>query len=252
MNTAAIKDLLYRMADDKLIIGHRSSEWVGLGPILEEDIAFASMAQDELGHAQSYYQILHELGEDDPDTIAFTRADVDFTCCHFVEYPIGEYDFSLMRHYLFEMADMIRLRHLVNSTYQPLAELSAKIAREEKYHQLHGKTFVQQLSRGNDESKGRMQQALNYAYPIAFGLFEPTVHSAALAAEGVIPLEDELMKEWRSTVEPFLIQQCGLSIPSVENFIDHFGGRSGHHTEHLAGLLSEMTEVYAIDPTAKW
>lgn len=252
MNTDALKDLLYRMADDKLIMGHRSSEWVGLGPILEEDIAFASMAQDEIGHAQSYYMLLQELGESDPDTIAFTRDESSFRCCHFVEMPIGEYDFSLMRHYLFEMADMVRLNHLMKSSYQPLQELAAKIAREEKYHQLHGKTFVQQLSNGGDVAKARMQTALNETYPLAFGVFEPTVHSATLAAEGVMPLEDELMKEWRMVVEPFLQNTCGLTIPSVENFIDHFGGRSGNHTVHLAPMLAEMTEVYAIDPAAKW
>lgn len=251
MNSAALKDLLFRLADDKLIMGHRSSEWIGLGPILEEDIAFASMAQDEVGHSQVYYQLLQELGEADPDTVAFTRSPEQFRCCHLVEYPIGDYAFSLMRHYLFEMADMVRLRYLVNSSYAPLAELAKKISREEKYHQLHGRTFVQQLAQANDDSRARMQAALDEAYPMAFGLFEPTKHSATLAAEGVQPLEDELMKEWRSTVEPFLTG-CGLALPDVSNFVDHFGGRSGHHTEHLPPLLAEMTEVYAIDPTAKW
>ena len=252
MNIKAIKDLLFRMADDKLIMGHRSSEWIGLGPILEEDIAFASMAQDEIGHAQAYYQLLQELGEADPDTVAFTRSVEDFRCCHLVEYPIGTYAFSLMRHYLFEMADMVRLRHLSKSAYGPLAELCTKISREEKYHQMHGKTFVRQLSRSTDEAKAHIQAAMDEAYPMSFGLFEPTVHSTTLAADGILPLEDELMKEYRMIVEPFLLGECGLRLPSVENFVDHFGGRSGHHTEHLGGLLSEMTEVYAIDPAAKW
>ncbi len=252
MNILALKDLLFRMADDKLIMGHRSSEWIGLGPILEEDIAFASMAQDEVGHAQAYYQLLQELGEADPDTTAFTRSESSFHCCHLVEYPIGDYAFSLVRHYLFEMADMIRLRHLVNTSYRPLAELALKISREEKYHQMHGKTFLRQLSRGNEDAKGRIQSALEEVYPMAFSLFEPTLHSVTLAGDGILPLEDQLMKEWRAEVEPFLLQDCGLHLPSVENFIDHFGGRSGHHTEYLAPLLAEMTEVYAVDPSAKW
>jgi ring-1,2-phenylacetyl-CoA epoxidase subunit PaaC len=80
--TAAAKDLIFRMADDELILGHRNSEWTALGPILEEDIAFSSMAQDKLGHAYAMYQILHKLGEADPDTIAFGRNEKDFKCCH--------------------------------------------------------------------------------------------------------------------------------------------------------------------------
>ena len=107
MQLVAIKDLLFRLADDKLIIGHRMSEWIGLGPILEEDIAFASMAQDEVGHSQAYFQLLHDLGEDIPDKVAFTRKEEAFTCCQMVEYPIGDYAFSLMRHYLFDMADLL-------------------------------------------------------------------------------------------------------------------------------------------------
>ena len=251
MTVAAIKDLLYRLADDKLILGHRNSEWIGLGPILEEDIAFASMAQDEVGHAQAYYRLLEELGEADPDQIAFTRPPEAFRCCHLVEYPIGDYAFSLVRHYLFDMADKVRLQHLSRSRYRPLAELARKLAREEKYHQLHAQTFLQQLGLSGPDANGRLQAALNQAYPIAFSLFEPTVHTETLAKEGVQPREDELMKGWRTEVEAFL-RQCQLQVPAVNDFVQHFGGRSGHHTEHLAPMLAEMTEVFAIDPEAKW
>ena len=98
----ALKDLIFRMADDQLILGHRNSEWTALGPILEEDIAFSSMAQDKLGHSLALYQVLNKLGEAEPDTLAFTREEKDFKCCHLVEYPIGDYAFSLMRHFLFD------------------------------------------------------------------------------------------------------------------------------------------------------
>lgn len=251
MNTTAIKNLLYRLADDKLIIGHRHSEWIGLGPILEEDIAFASMAQDEVGHSQAYYQILHELGEEDPDQIAFNRKAADFTCCQFVEFPIEDYAFSLMRHFFFDMADKVRLKHLKSSSFEPLAALAAKLSREEKYHQLHAQTFVQQLGRSTEEARLRMQTALNETYPMAFSIFEPTEFTEILAKEGVQPLEDTLMKEWRVEVEAFL-RSSNLQVPKVEDITEYFGGRSGHHTEYLQPLLTEMTEVFAIDPTAKW
>jgi ring-1,2-phenylacetyl-CoA epoxidase subunit PaaC len=252
MQLSSIKDLIYRLADDKLIAGHRMSEWIGMGPILEEDIAFASIAQDEVGHSQAYYNLLHDLGEDIPDKIAFMRKESDFKCCHLVEYPIGDYAFSLMRHYLFDMADMVRLKHLKESRYRPLAQLAVKLSREEKYHQLHARAWVQQLSTSTEEAKLKMQAALTELYPIAFSLFEPTVHTETLAADGVQPTEDKLMKEWRGIVEPFLTQTCGLNLPDVGNFIDHFGGRTGHHTEYLAPLLKEMMEVFVIDPEAIW
>jgi phenylacetate-CoA oxygenase PaaI subunit len=92
-----LKDLLYKMADDLLIIGHRNSEWTGLGPVLEEDIAFSSMAQDKVGQSLALYEILHQLGESDPDTVAFTRNAPQFHCSQLVELPIGEYDFSLVQ-----------------------------------------------------------------------------------------------------------------------------------------------------------
>lgn len=251
MKIEAIKDLLFRIADDKLIIGYRNSEWVGIGPVLEEDIAFASMAQDEIGHAQAYYQLLHDLGEAEPDTVAFTRSEQDFHCCHLVEYPIGDYAFSLVRHYLFDMADMVRLKYLSQSAYRPLSELAKKISREEKYHQMHARTFLQQLGNSTEEANQKLQTALNELYPIAFGLFEPTIHTETLAADKVQPLEDALMKEWRVLVEDFL-RTCKLTVPYAETMIEHFGGRSGHHTQHLGPLLAEMTEVFAIDPAAKW
>ena len=97
------KDLLYKMADDALIIGHRNSEWTGIGPMLEEDLAFSSMAQDKIGHSQALYRILHEtLGEAEPDKLGFMRTEKEFKCCQFVEQPIGEYDFSIVRQFLFD------------------------------------------------------------------------------------------------------------------------------------------------------
>jgi ring-1,2-phenylacetyl-CoA epoxidase subunit PaaC len=137
---APLKDLLFRMADDNLIIAHRNSEWTGLGPILEEDIAFSSIAQDKLGHSQALYAMLNTLGEAEPDTIAFTREERDFRCCRFVEYPIGGYEFSLVRHFLFDVAELLRWEMLETSTFEPLRKLAGKIRGEIKYHVFHANT----------------------------------------------------------------------------------------------------------------
>ncbi|HOO09250.1 MAG TPA: phenylacetate-CoA oxygenase subunit PaaI, partial [Cyclobacteriaceae bacterium] len=127
MNQEAIKELLYKMADDQLILGHRNSEWTGFGPLLEEDIAFSSMAQDKIGHSLALYTMLHDLGEQGPDTIAFLRSADQFHNSQFTELPNAEYDFSLIRHFLYDTAETIRFEMLSRSSYMPLAQLAAKV-----------------------------------------------------------------------------------------------------------------------------
>jgi ring-1,2-phenylacetyl-CoA epoxidase subunit PaaC len=252
MNQDAIKDLLFRLADDDLVIGHRMSEWTGLGPTLEEDIAFASIAQDEVGHAQAYYVILHELmGEATPDVLAFQRQPGNFRSCRFVEQPIGDYAFSLVRHLLYDLAEEIRLEALSRSAFIPAAQLAKKLVREERYHQLHALTWINQLGTATEESQRRMQEAINAALPMAYSIFEPTQWNDTLANEGIFPREQELQAKWELKVDE-VISQAGLKVPAVTDKTAFYGGRSGQHTEHLVKMLAEMTEVTVIDPTAVW
>lgn len=251
MNRTAVQKLLLRMADDELILAHRHSEWTGFGPILEEDIAFSSIAQDKLGHAQALYQMLHDdFGAPVPDANAFGRNEKDFTCCHFVELQNGEYDFSLMRHYLFDAAEYLRYGMLITSSYEPLAKLSRKIHGELKYHLYHAQTWIIQLSsQGTEESKARMQSALNEAWPYALGMFEAREDDEALAADGVFAGEEALYHAWLDAVTD-VCTRATLTVPSDATPV--VGGRKGFHTEHLQPMLDEMTEVYRIDPSAEW
>ena len=252
MNTDSIKELLYKMADDALIIGHRNSEWTGIGPLLEEDLAFASMAQDKVGHAQALYNIMHTvLGEKDPDTLAFTRTDKEFKCCQFVELPIGEYDFSIIRQFLFDHAESLRYEMLTASTFEPLAQLARKVKGEIKYHVMHADTFVRQLSKGNEESHARMQSALNYAMPFALGIFERSTYEADLISAGTFGGEEKLKDLWFTKITGILTS-AGLTIPQVDESKIIYGGRKGYHSEYLQPLLDEMTEVVRTDPSAEW
>src|SRR5690349_13014664 len=168
----ALKELLYKIADDQLILGHRNSEWTGFGPLLEEDIAFSSMAQDKIGQSHALYSILHQLGEQNPDTVAFMRNAEQFHNCIFVELPNGEYDFSLIRHFLYDTALAIRFEMLSASSFKPLAELSNKIKGELRYHTLHANTWIKQLGGATEESISRLQDSLNKCIPYALGMFE--------------------------------------------------------------------------------
>jgi ring-1,2-phenylacetyl-CoA epoxidase subunit PaaC len=251
MNQQAIKELLYKIADDQLILGHRNSEWTGFGPLLEEDIAFSSMAQDKVGHSQAIYVMLHELGEQQPDTVAFMRSAEQFHNSIFVELPNGEYDFSLVRHFLYDTAEAIRFEMLTRSSYQPLAELAVKIRGELRYHTLHANTWIKQLGSATEESISRLQQSLGIAMPYALGLFEESPYEHELIEKKIFEGEQALKIQWLKNVEK-IIHQTKLKLPEMHTLSPVLGGRMGKHSEHLQPLLDEMNEVFRIDPTAEW
>ncbi|RFS23373.1 phenylacetate-CoA oxygenase subunit PaaI [Chitinophaga silvatica] len=253
MNTTAIKDLIIKMADDELILGHRNSEWTGLGPVMEEDIAFSSMAQDKIGHALALYQILHEqLDGVDPDRFAFLRAEKDFRSSHLVEMPNGEYDFSLMRHFLFDHAEAVRYESLAASAFEPLKSLAFKIKGELKYHTLHANAWVMQLSNANEESHARMQQALDNTIALAAGIFEPSEKwESDLISYEIYPGEQILFQRWIERISPIL-EQASLRLPDLKTVTPVYGGRKGYHTIYLQPLLTEMGEVYNLDAEASW
>lgn len=251
MNEEALKDLLYKIADDLLILGHRNSEWTGVGPLLEEDIAFSSMAQDKIGQSLAFYNLLHELGEQEPDTVAFTRNSNQFHNCQFVELPIGEYDFSLIRHFLFDHADYIRFTILSECPIEEVAEVARKIRGEVRYHVMHANTWIRQLATANDEAHERLQKSLDKALPYALGIFEPSKFEDAIVDAGVYPGEKVIETQWKENVAKVL-GEVGLKIPAWNKINPVYGGRYGQHTEHLQPLLDEMSEVFRVDPTADW
>ncbi|QSE97194.1 1,2-phenylacetyl-CoA epoxidase subunit PaaC [Fulvivirga lutea] len=251
MNTLALKELLYKIADDQLILGHRNSEWTGFGPLLEEDIAFSSMAQDKVGQSQALYQMLHELGEAEPDTVAFTRNANQFHNSQFVELPNGEYDFSLIRHFLFDTAEALRFEMLTKSSYEPLSKLAKKIQGELRYHTMHANTWIKQLGSATEESISRLQNSLDEAMPYALGLFEESEFETELIKENIFAGEQALKEKWLVKVKEVL-SQTQLLLPDLLSITPKMGGRKGTHTEHLQPLLDEMSEVFRIDPTAEW
>lgn len=246
----ALQELIIKMADDELVIGHRNSEWTGLGPVMEEDIAFSSMAQDKIGHAWALYRILQEhFGGKDPDQFAFLRNADDFRCCHFVEMPIGAYDFSLMRHFLFDHAETVRYQSLSQSKFTPLQHLAGKVKGELKYHTLHADAWIIQLCTAGEDSRQRMQAALDNCFQLAGGIFEPGAGDELLIAEGIYPGEAALRRQWLSHISP-VMEKAGLTLPELTAPV--YGGRTGQHTQYLQQLLNEMGEVFRLDPETTW
>lgn len=267
----ALVDLLYRLADDSLVIGHRNSEWTGIGPILEEDIAFASMAQDKVGHALAFYTLLHELGEPDPDTLTFRREARKFRCCSFVALEVfpesqppaeslcnnpvrdqlvaqGDWAISLARQFMYSEADALRMSALESSSFDPLAKLARKLRGEIKYHTMHGRTLMKHLARVKD-SRDRLQRAINATYGHALGMFEPTQYDAALADANIAPTEASLCKLWNDDLAPFFAD-VGLALPAKAKPI--YGGRTGRHEPEFVRLIENMQKVSRLDPGATW
>ncbi len=251
MNSSpALHTLLLALADDELIMGHRASEWTGLGPLLEADLALSSMAQDEMGHALLFYTLLEKLGEPDPDTLVYYRAPSAYRNAIFCELARRDWGETLMRHFLYDLAEQIRLEALAKSSVAPLAAIARKIRSEERYHLLHGRTWLKRLGKGTADSHQRLQNALDTLLPYALGLWEPLPSEAELVAEGVMPASTELKARWFEALTNALTPT--FTLPVLEQIIPIEGGRQGHHSADLTQLLDAMQLLHRQFPGSKW
>lgn len=246
----ALANYVIGLADDELILAHRDSEWAGHAPILEEDIAFANIALDEMGHASLWYQVAAELRGADPerypDELVFGRDSGEFLNVQLVELPKGDWAKTVMRQYMFDTAEGIRLAALADSDFQPLADAAAKLRPEEFYHLRHTTAWVTRLGLGTEESNTRMQQALGQLYSYALQLFEPLAEESQLM--GIVPDSATLLETWKEAIRTVL-EAAELSLP------ESAGPPSANrtkHTEHLAPLVQEMQMVARIEAGAEW
>ena len=217
--------LLLELADDELVLGWRDSEWTGIAPVLEEDVAFSSIAQNEIGHARALYELVaRELGSD-ADALAFDRDPSEYRCAPLVELRRLEWARTIARHWLYEVADEIRLAALKRSDDAELAALAAKIDREEAYHRMHAEMWIERLL-ASGEGRGRLEEAVVELWPYALGVLDD-----ALRPELVARVRERLPFELRDA-EPVT---------------------RGQHTEELRRLWEEMTEVRRSAPAgAQW
>jgi ring-1,2-phenylacetyl-CoA epoxidase subunit PaaC len=154
-------ELLLAIADDELILGWRDSEWTGIAPFLEEDVAFSSIAQNEVGHARALYELAaRDLGTT-ADELAFDRKPEEYRCSELVELRLPEWERTIARHVLYERADAERLARLKENQDEQVAGLAAKIDREEAYHRLHAEMWHERL-----KDEPRYQAALEELQPL--------------------------------------------------------------------------------------
>lgn len=277
--TDALVALLTGLADDELVLGHRHSEWTGFAPHLEEDVAFSSIAQDEIGHAAAYYSLIGRITGDDPDRLALGRQPSAYRNAILCERPNREWAYTLVRHWLYDHADALRLEALEGSAHDELAAVATKIRREERYHLIHADSWMKRVARGPVEGRTKLADAAGHAFPETWGLFEPFEQEELAVKQGWLPVPsaelrvrffdqigdslDELglpteIHVHQAAKAEFVASSSGDLISSGSGPeapgepSDALGGRSGRHTDDFAQLWEDMTTQYRAHPGAVW
>ena len=245
----ALGELLRSMADDEFVIGFSDSEWTGIAPLLEEDVAISSLAQDEIGHAAALYGLLGALTGKDPDAIAYDREPAAYRHCRLLDHGRGDWAMTIARRYLYDTADGVRLAALVAGSWPPLADLVGKLVREERYHRMHAAVWLDRLARGGGETRSRLLTALTTLGPDAATVFAPLPDEAALIDAGILsmPMTD-LEARWRAAIGPAF---STLSLPMPPPARDPARGRLDHG-EPFTWLWREFNTVRAAEPGATW
>ncbi len=247
----ALAGLLLAMADDEFVIGFSDSEWTGIAPLLEEDVAMSSIAQDELGHAQALYRLLANLVADgrDADAIAYDRSPEDYRHARLLDHPRGDWADTIARRYLYDTADAVRLDALATSTWGALRELVGKIRREERYHRMHVTAWMERLAASHGEPRDRLLSALERLAPDAATVLAPLAGDEALLRSGVIDAgAAELDARWRTDIGSTFGR---LDLPLPPPAADPATARTGH-SDAFRALHAELTSVRRLAPAATW
>lgn len=239
------------LGDDEFVLGHRDSEWCAFAPMIEEDVAFASIAQDEMGHARLYYELAASMGGPSPNELAFFRSPDAFRNAVLVERQNADWAYTVARHLTYDTYDDLLTDSLTDSSLRPLADIAALVRREERYHLEHQRIWARELAFGTEESRARIQVGLARALAEAAGLFETTEWHREAKAEGILPkLPEELLGPFTKAMGD-LVALFGMMLPPVLPD-GGLGGRDGLHSDDLASAALTWQEVYRLDPKATW
>ena len=243
----ALAELLLSVADDEFVIGFWDSEWTGIAPMLEEDVATSSIAQDEIGHARALYELLATLTGDDADRIAFGREADAYRHAALLDHARGDWAFSVARRFLYETADAVRLASLARSSWEPLAQLAAKMRREETYHRMHADVWLRRLADGPPDAHDRLVDSLTRLWPDAQEVFAPLGAEEELLRHGYLPEPMRaLHATWQSAVRPVLA--LIVDLPAAAPSLD---GRT-RHTDDFGWLHGQFTMVARSEVGATW
>ncbi|MES2030688.1 MAG: 1,2-phenylacetyl-CoA epoxidase subunit PaaC [Pseudomonadota bacterium] len=240
-----------RRADDALILGHRLSEWCGHAPMMEEDMALANMGLDLIGQARELYSYAAKVEDagNDEDRYAYLRDVRQYRNCLLVEQPNGDFARTIVRQFFYSAFADSYWRAMMGSKDATLAAIAAKSEKESAYHVRHSSEWVIRLGDGTAESHSRAQAAVDDLWAFTGELFHTDDSDAALIADGLVVDPESLRPGWTDNVTGVL-QTATLACPN-KSWMQK-GGRSGHHSEHLGHLLSELQSLQRSFPDATW
>ncbi|WP_445663929.1 1,2-phenylacetyl-CoA epoxidase subunit PaaC [Heyndrickxia sp. FSL W8-0423] len=253
-------ELLYQLADDDFILAYRGSEWLGLAPHIEEDIAYASINQATMGHAVMYYELLESLGEGAADELAHERkADYRKNAIllemangtgTYLNQPKYDWAFTVVRHYFYDIYKKLKLESLKHSSFEPLTHAAMKMKMEQYYHIMHWKVWFNQLCLSNGEGKTRMRAAIQKVWDEFAGVLSYGPNGKLMSDYGLIEAEHIFKKRWETEMKK-VFEDISMPYPG-EPQMKKGNGREGFHTEDLQDALTTLSEVYALDPQATW
>lgn len=242
---------LLKLADDTLIFGQRLGELCGKGPYLEEDIALTNIALDYLGQSSNFYKYaaqVQQLGKTE-DELAFLRVEKEYLNCHLSELPNGDYAQTILKVYFFSVYLRSLYQGLMNSTDTQLAALAEKSLKEVKYHYTHTSTWIKMFAAGTEESKLRLQNAVENLWEYTGGIFAETEGEQDLIRFDIVPDSAKLYAQWKTLVTADF-QAFGIAIP--ENSFMQKHSRTGYHTEYFGYILCELQYMQRTYPDCVW
>ena len=250
MSTAFFEYLL-RLGDDRLVLGHRTSEWCGHGPILEEDIALTNIALDLVGEANLLLQRAGQVeGKGrDQDALAYLRNDREFRNALMVELPRGDFGYTIVRQFLFSTYALRQWEALTSCADADLAGIAAKAVKESRYHVRHSAEWLARLGDGTDESHARAQDALDDLWRYTGEFFMTDAVEQELVKQKLAVDSSTLEAAWKRDVAE-TVARATLRLPA-DGYMQR-GGRTGFHSEHLGHMLAEMQVVPRTHPGATW
>lgn len=243
---------MLRLADDRLIHGHRLSEWTGHGPELEEDLALANMALDMIGHAAALYGYAAKIeGKEDEDYYAYFRDDIDFKNLAMVELPRGDFAFTIARQFLFSAYSYYLYQKLIETVEdEQFNGMLQKHYKEIKYHLRHSREWVLRLGDGTEESHKRIQNAFDEIWMYTGELFDLDETDQEAVSQNLFVDTTSFKNEWKKMIDDVL-EEATLRVPDDDQYM-FSGARQGRHTEYLGRLLSEMQFLRRSYPDADW
>lgn len=248
---AALFEFALRMGDNALILAQRIGAWCGHAPAIEEDIAFANVALDLIGQTRMWLGLAGEIeGKGrDADQLAFLRDARAYRNALLVEQPNVDFAYTLMRQFLFDAWHHPMLVALKSSADARVADIAEKAEKEARYHLERSEDLIIRLGDGTEESRQRMQAALDALYPFAGELFAADALDADLAARKIAPdlgaLGERYLAYLKSTLaDATLIAPVGAAVRK--------GGKQGLHSEHLGYILADMQFLQRAYPGATW